>query len=37
MNIEKLSYVKCIEEYWESVRELRNDLTIQDGFILGIQ
>jgi hypothetical protein len=33
MNTKELSYVKCTEEYWEFVRELRNDPTVQDGFI----
>ena len=33
MNIKNLSYVKCTKEYWDFVRVLRNDPTVQDGFI----
>jgi RimJ/RimL family protein N-acetyltransferase len=29
----KLKLVKCTSDYWEFVRELRNDNSVQDGFI----
>ena len=33
MEKNKLLLVKCDQEYWEFVRNLRNDPKVKDGFI----